>query len=469
MASTRPSSRTSPPRKPLHERSDSHNNERSSPTLRPIGEPEAHVYTTSPFPSLPSHILSAKGGGRQGLVFEDDEMGVSDNGPAWVPEHEIQAIAPLRICKVKNVAMERDGNNGSQPRHSYHERSFFAGPAPALPNRLSQPTPKELDARNHAASMKYPRTGNEPIAEEAIPLSSIPRREEALGSHRLPQDFKLVPQPTPPEPIATKSSGASLSSAESSGTVIRTKPQPSRGVYSAFPSYTRPGSSKSTSSVSVSLKPASSKSDDDCFPASPISPISPILSSFSSPDTRRTTSTSQTSHRYPSSQDGVGVQYPILCSPSASGSWAETSVSPPPRPPRSVNRTSGRWNPHLSAVPSEETVDRKSGTTWPSDSGTASVAKPSSPNSNMGVLPPPPARLVVTRDVSDSTIRVVHEREDEVTALPAMPVSEPRGSVYFPGYSGRSLRETRRNTLQPRPSSRGSFLRDGIPAWARYA
>lgn len=464
MASIQPSSRTSPPRKPLHERSDSHTNERASPTLRPVGEPEAHIYTTSPFPSLPSHVLHPKGGGRQGFVFEDDEVGVSDNGPTSAPEHEFQAIAPLRIRKAKDIATERDGSNGSQSRHSYHERSFFTAPAPTLPNRLSQPTPKELDARNRLTSMKHPRTSGEPIAEEAKPLPSLPRREDALGSHRLPREFKLVPQPTPQAPIVTKSSDGSLSSAESTGTIIRTRPQPSRGSYSAFP---RPGSSKSNSSVSASPKPASSKSDEDFFPGSPVSPISPILSSFSSPGTRRTPSTSQTSHRYPSSQDGISIQYPALRSPSASGSWAESSPSAVARPPRTLNHNSGRWNPHLSAVPSEDTEERNSGTMWLPDSRNTSVAYPSSPNSNTGMLLPPPALLTVTRDASDSTIRVVNEREDEVTALPAMPAPEPRASSFHPGYSGRSLRDSRRNTLQPRPSSRGSFLRDSIPAWAR--
>ena len=468
MASTRPSSRISPPRKPLHERSDSHNNERASPTLRPVGEPEAYVYSTSPFPSLPSHVLHPKCGGRQGFVFEDDEVGVSDNGSMSAPEHEIQAVAPLRIRKAKDITKERDGHNGSQSRHSYHERSSFAAPAPILPNRLSQPTPKELDARHRFTSMKHPRTSGEPIGEDVIPLPSIPRREEALGSHRFPQEFKLVPQPTTQAPIITKSSDSSLSSVESTGTIIRTRPQLSHGSYSAFPIYPRPGSSKSDSSVSVSFKPASNKSEEDIFPGSPVSPISPILSSFSSPGTRRTPSTAQTSQRYPSSQDEIRIQYPAFRSPSASGSWAESSSSAVARPPRILNpNNSGRWNPHLSAVPSEDTEERNSGTMWLPDSRNTSVAHPLSPNSNTGILSPPPALLMVTRDISDSTIRVVDEREDEVTALPAMPVPDSRGSSFHPGYSRRSFRDSRRNTLQPRPSSRGSFLRDSIPAWAR--
>lgn len=491
MASTRPSFRISPPRKPLHERSDSHNNERASPTLRPVGEPEAHIYSTSPFPSLPSHVLHPKGGGRQGFVFEDDELGVSDDGPTRAPEHEIQAVAPLRIRKVKDIEVERDGNNGSQSRHSYHERSFVAAHAPTLPHRLSQPTPKELDVRNRLMSMKHPRASGESIGEEdiplssisrrgeaiplsgisrrdeAIPLSSIPRREEALGSHRITQEFKLVPQPTTQTPIVTKSSDGSLSSAESTGTIIRTRPQPSRGSYSAFPIYPRPSSSKSNSSFSASLKPSSNKSEEDFFPGSPVSPISPILSSFSSPDARRTPSTAQTSQRYPSSQDGISIQYPAFRSPSASGSWADSSPAATGRPPRALNQNSGRWNPHLSAVPSEETEERNSGTMWLPDSRNTSVAQPSSPSSNTGMLPPPPALLTVTRDISDSTIRVVDEHEDEVTALPAMPVADGRGSYFQPGYPRRSLRDSRRNTLQPRPSSRGSFLRDSIPAWAR--
>jgi hypothetical protein len=396
-------------------------------------------------------------------------MGVSDHGPKIVQEHEIQAIAPLRIRKAKDGARERDGSNASRSRHSYHERSFFTAPTPSLPHRLSQPTPQELDARAHFAAMKQSRAGAEPITEELIPLPIIPRRDEALGSHRHPQAFKVVPQPTPQAPIATRSSDASLSSAESTGTVVRTKPRPSGGSYSAFPIYPRSGSSMSNSSLSASNKQASSKSDEDFSPGSPVSPISPVLSAFSSPHTRRAPSTSQTSHRHVSSQDGINIQYPALRSPFASKLWAESSPSEAiARPTRHPNRGSGRWNPHLSAVPSEDTEERNSGTTRRPDSSNPSDAHYASFPSNTRMLPPHPALLTVTRDVTDSTIRVVNEREDAGTALPPLPVPESRGSSY-PGYTGRSLQDARRNTLQPRPSSRGSFRRDGIPAWARYA
>ncbi len=52
-----------------NERSDSKTNERASPTLRIVGDPQAQVYGSSPFPTKPSQILSPREYKEQGSTF----------------------------------------------------------------------------------------------------------------------------------------------------------------------------------------------------------------------------------------------------------------------------------------------------------------------------------------------------------------------------------------------------------------
>lgn len=458
MASSRPP-RTSPPRKPLHERSDSHTNERNSPTLRIIGDPNAQIYNSSPFPTLPAHFLPPKGGSRQGAVFDDNISVSDDDGLSDEADQDIPATAPLRIRKSKVIDTEQDDSNGlGNPSFSNQSPSPLSSTAPRT---VPQTITPDFNVTNQDLSMTHSvRDGW--ISDEIVQLPSVPRRNEALGSHRHTQDFTPIPTQTP---ILSKSSDNSLSSAESTGTVIRTKPKPARYSYSAFPNYHRPSSSRSNASSSTSLKPVSDQSgEDDRSPSSPESQISPILSSFSTPDTRRTPSIAAAATFQPA-QNGITVQYPVVRPPTASGSWAESTLPAPARPPRTTNRHSDRWNPHLSVVHSEETEDGYHSTMWLPDSREVSVTNSSSCNSRTGILAHPQPSYSRSRDTTDSTIRVVHE-ENELTALPE-PTPGSRHSGYYTVQPRNSVRDKRR-PLQTRPSSRGSFLRDSIPAWARY-
>lgn len=459
MASSSRLSRTSPPRKPLHERSDSHTNERISPTLRIIGDPNAQIYNSSPFPTLPAHILPPKAGSRQGAVFEDDLSVSDDDGLSDEPEHDIPATAPLRIRKSK-IIDEWDDDGSDLPLSSTEYPSTSSTAQQNRPQTFLQ----EPNATNQDLSMA-PGMQDERVSDEIVQLPSVPKRGEALGSHRYTQDFTIVPAQAP---MVSKSSDNSLSSAGSTGTMIRTKPKPSRGSYSAFPNYYRPSSSKSNVSSSASLKPTSDRSAEDLSPTSSGSPISPILSAFSTPDTRRTPSIPAAANFPPMQpvQNGITIQYPIVRPPTASGSWAESTLSAPTRPPRAANRNSDRWNPHLSVVHSDEMEDGNSGTLWLPDSRDVSAANSSSYNSTTGILAPPQTTYSRPRDTTNSTIRAVREDEDDLTALPE-PVPGSRNSGYYTVQSANSVRD-KRHPLQTRPSSRGSFLRDSIPAWARY-
>lgn len=468
-----------PPRKPLHERSDSHTNERTAPTVRIIGDPHARIYASSPFPSLPAHILSPKrtDTGSQGLVFEDDEEDVSDqDGSKLRPGHEVFAASPSMSggSKDKEVAAVSNENE-SRFRFSTAEaalpRSSLYPSAPAQQSSSSSSSTVPdfpVDSASFAQEMQSTH-GGERISDESIQLPNVPRRGEALGSHRHTQDFSLTPLRSS---MPSKSSDTSLSSSGSTGTVIITRSQgrPARGSYSAFPPTNRPTSTRSGSSQSTSRKLASHGSDEDFSVVSTGSLRSPALSSYSTSDPGRNSSIAAA--RLPAAvQSGAYIQYPVLRPPTTSGSWAESIASPVPRPLRVVNRDVERWNPHLSTVHSEDADDRHSGSMWRQDSGGTSGRSsfPSNSFSDRSDMPlaPRPAQVRRSRDYSGSTIRVVKESNDNLTALPPIPGS--RDSAVYSVVSRNSFRRrSRRNTLQTRPSSRGSFLRDGIPAWARY-
>ena len=386
-------------------------------------------------------------------MFEDDRSVSDDDGLSDGPEHDIPATAPLRIRKSK-VIDEWDDDEPDHPSSSVEYHSTSSTAQQNTPSTFTQ----QFNATNQDSSMA-PGLHDERVSDEIVQLPSVPRRGEALGSHRYTQDFTIVPE----TPMVSKSSDNSLSSAGSTGTVIRTKPKPAHGSYSAFPNYYRPSSSKSNISSTASLKPTSDKTGEDRSPTSE-SPISPILSSFSTPDTRRTPSIPAAANVQPV-QNGITIQYPIVRPPTASGSWAESTLSAPTRPPRTANRNSDRWNPHLSVVHSEM-EDGNNGSLWLPDSRDVSAANSSSYNSTTGILSPPQPIYSRSRDTTGSTIRVVNEDEDGLTALPE-PIPGSRNSGYYTVQPSNTVRD-RRNPLQTRPSSRGSFLRDSIPAWARY-
>lgn len=490
-----------PRRKPLQERSDSHANERTSPTLRLIGDPDARIYTSSPFPSLPSHILSPKSNndGGQGLVFEDMEDVSDPDGPRYEPEqHEFFASPRTSQLKSKEIAAVEDGN-GSEFRFPATESALPpSSPLPTTIGQQSSPSVASDVDLDHSspAAMTWVNVGGERVSDEIIQLPSVPGRGEALGSHRFTQDFSLTHVQ---QSMLSKSSDASLSSSGSTGTVVRTKPQsrPYRGSYAAFSISNRPDSSTSDISVSppisIPRKPVPRRSDPDISPILSGSPTSPNCSSNPIFDRRRTPSISTTVRLRGALQPGVNLQYPIVRPPSVSQSWAE-STSTLTRPPRTVNPD--RWNPHLSTVDSEDTEERHSGTMRDRNSGTmcfpdsrSGSGHSSFPRDSFSDNPDVPAPLRPTharrsRDFTGSTIRIVNESNDNLTALSPIPGS--RGSAIHsvvPPNSFRdkrreilqtrpstrnSFRDNRRNTLQKRPSSKASIMRDGIPAWARY-
>ena len=451
--------RHSPPRKPLHNRSDSSTNERASPTVRIVGDPHATIYSSTPFPTHPSHILSPKTTRPSGVVLE--EVGVSDQQCPTFPENvsENVPIEGVRTttAKGKEVENSEDPNNRSSPWPRPLRNSQHLSPTA---NVSQDDGDFEADDRSFIVNQALNEGRS---SEEIVQLPSVDSRSDALGSNLL-----MSNQTSYQQPVAAKSSDGSLSSAESTGTVIRTKPRdrPTRAFCSAFPSPNRQNNNiANLSSVSLStpVNPNLRTSQVEASPVYSVPPKSPAASSYQLVNSHRAVSVACSDL-----EGDVNVQYPVIRPPSAQESWAESS-EPTSRGPPARNPNRARWNPHLSTVESVGMTDRSSGSLFTAESSRNS---PKAPNSRSETPPLPafplsayPAR----RDTTTSTIRVVNEQHDYVSSNLA-PIPGSRGSTRLSILSGSSGGGNRRSGLlhSTRPSSRGSFFRDSIPAWARY-
>lgn len=479
--------RRSPPRRALHERSESHANEVTNPTLRIVGDEDARIYASSPFPTLPSQILLPDSRKRKS-VFEITGSVSDDENPTEHLSAEAQDPRPpqiIRAHKGKEIHISKyDGSDEGSPQPHY---SGSPSTPPLASSSTSNPLPSQMHL-TQVGDLNFIKTRSavmeqgiedERISDEIIQLPSVwstrDNRDEAYDSapSSPTQNDGLIQQG-----MTNKSSDQSLSSAGSSGTVIKSKVHgpPPRGsyVYSAFPN-TRPTSSRSARSFSTplraildpnrySLTPVSSSS-----PTSPVSPLSPVAPDFPVADHQysdlRNFSLPASSRPGTDSDDDVpNIQFPVVRPPAVSGSWAQSSINVGKRSSRNYSAEENqtpKWTPHLSTVPSVTTGDRSSGpvgSELPSNTSSMAVDHRSSLSS---YYPPVPA-FVRQRDATGSTIRVVGEDDDVATDMPASPNRNRRSD-----FTVLSTDSRRDSTITTGPGSRGSFLRDSIPAWAR--
>ncbi|KAL8823725.1 MAG: hypothetical protein Q9191_005601 [Dirinaria sp. TL-2023a] len=450
--------RRSPPRRPLHDRSEASTNERVSPTLRIIGDPHAPIYASSPFPTHPSHVLPPKSARASGAV--PDKVGVSDeHGPTEVYK------SPPREQTSSPTA-----NSKSQPDIEETSSGSVAEPWLLSTSEHLSPThhvTPEADEGYNPTSQTFladPAEEERP-SDEIVQLPSVGDGSNMLDSQSFTPN---VTEAYYRQPVAQKASDNSLSSNDSTGTVIRkSSERPARPFYSAFPSPIRPGSSTTNSTTSFST-PVNANLRHNRERASP-------TPQFSQQSQTSLSEQPSTSHRAVSvsrseAANVANVQYPIVRPPTASGSWAE-STEPLPSQPPPRNPLRFRWKNPLSTVESVGMTDRSSGSQHLPDSSRASKTSTVAANSP-SQTPPLPAFPRSThpprREVSRSTIRVVREHQDTFDSDLA-PIPGSRGSGRFSIFSRNSWGNNRRNELpgSARPSSRGSFFRDSIPAWAR--
>ena len=369
-------------------------------------------------------------------MFEDEESVSPEDSPIDELEQEHRGQKSPK-SKGKEIAGSTDLNNGSNLQQSTID---MFGPTLSSEPDSERRAAAKADADTRLLTMDHGIDEEERLSDEIVQLPSVPSRTEALGSHSFMQDFH---QSTNRQLVAAKSSDTSLSSTESTGTVVRPKGRV-RGSYSAFPSPVSGFTNSSRDSLPTPSRvapkipeervpPASAGSwsaSDDAFPEGALT------------ERRHTSSGPMYANVQAFSNSDVSLQYPVIRPPTASGSWAESSRSAPRRAPRTFEHQPDRWNPHLSTVESE---------------GTPDLSKPSS----LPALSPHRSR-----NTTGSTIRVVNERKDNVPEM-LSPIPGSRDSGFRSFFSRDSYPSQRRNAFQTRPGRRGSFLRDSIPAWAK--
>lgn len=435
--------RRSPPRRALQERSESHSNEVLLPSLRMLADSKTPIYRTSPFPTQASQVLSPKGRGAD-WRFED-EVDISDDDDS---EKEL-APAPLHIAR-DNVGQNAVSGTGTV--------------LPDAPDSVENTASSSLDAPHDPMAWNQ-YYSDRPISDEIIELPSLPRigsRDGSAGTLYSSSTGLGFQDATTRGFLPSKTSENSLSSTESSGTVIRkTRDRSSRPLYSAFPptSSSRPDSSRSYQAPWTPPKPTVNSSNEQASPAS---------SASFAPENQRVSSTASHATFQEAVDSDADVQYPVVRPPAFSGSWAELSEDNSKRPLRLGSRSSQqKWNPHLSTVQSEYSDDRDSTSLHAQSSvvpGNRSSMLVSEASDNLNRSLPPVPAWASQRDRSDLTIRAVGNQD---TNMPDqwVPTLHSSGSA-FVSPSKDSNRENRRNSSPTRPVTRGSFL--GIPAWARY-
>ena len=452
----------------LHERSDSQTNERASSTLRMVGEPHAPIYGTSPYPTKPSQIFPPKAFNiEQGSpAGAGAELSVS-RGPNPPFETKNNIEDPVIATKHnESPGSERD-NDAASTQRSSTTASFYT-PQTLTPLHTSSSFLGQEQRKEDAG------TGRE--SEDIVHLPSVSKKPSNSEFDRPTNTYDTSPR----QAMAPKESDSSLSSYNSTGTVIVKKTRRNSGKRASYSAFPRPSSSRSNLSTSTSQRPAAG----EVSPISPVSPVTPTSLAFP-PNAERRASSLPIYNVQAASPNPVNLQYPVIRAPAASASWVETPLSKPQRTQRTLERVQDRWNPHLSTVQSLRSEGTGSGsdgrasqTMWLPDSsrvsksssaiiGRASSEAPalsSRPetrgSADLPPLPSPPS--IHQRNITDSTIRVVNEQDDELLELPPQ-TSASRDSTHLGVPQGGEAQ----NSVVTKPGSRSSFFRDSIPAWAK--
>ena len=512
----------SPPRQPggsppwraaLHERSESQTNRNPPPSLRIVGNPEASIYESDPYPTKPSQVLRPPRLNRGQASALENVPSVSSQHPRYLrgPSN----TPPPRRKENPSSSAENEGQSA---------QGFYADVSTYMTS-LEDDLVEEAGSRGNKNIKPLASVGGHVTentergrvsGDSVVQLPDVPPRAEGhvYTPPSTPHDPNVPRQP------ANKESDSSLSSTNTTGTVVvkKTRDGKRRASYTAFP-FSRPSSSKSNLTIATPPRLTPRSTDESDAPRSPVSPSSPVSEAYAPPRKSRSSSLPMESSPKSARQKPAAIQYPVIRPQSVSASWAESSSGTPQAQPATA-RNQDRWNPHLSTVPSEGSNSwsggRSSLSTALRDSSRASKSSSNilsstristdfppvprrssdlSPNSMQDSSPRTtnnfslPFPLVPRqREFSGSTIRMVNDR-DEFSApqqgrsrdasggtirmvnenQPGMPEVEshqpplqqsvPSNSTIIPRSHPRHAR--------PKAGSRSSFFRDSIPAWAR--
>jgi hypothetical protein len=479
------SRRVSPVRRPLHDRSNSQSNQYSGPTIRIVEDPGADVYSKTPFPNQPSHILAPRNA--PGYAFERRGSGVSDR------------------TFVANVVAKFEAGQTLVPKPLQHRK--------AIRHSTSTST---SEADTLVASSFSPSSSR--FSQGSTPPSSPPPDSLHFGKEKGLEVLQEVPPPPerstirvvtpstsssaegPLDALTPRASVAPLASTAS--TASPTQPSAHHQRDSSHTSLTQPSGKDHThtrSSGSYNKKQASSNNTASPRPESQASRQSFVYSDTSNTSERPRSSSqpSPTLHEAHTATlaTGVRVHYPTVRAPSASSLWAE-SQELPTITSRMNNRASQvhHWSSQLSTIASESdrgsrSIERASHSlsarsqsqtrSYDDHAGSGRVFVPrrrqtvgsvsssdnvSADSAESSVAIPLPLFSPITGPSNDG--RDSDELHDTVSPLQSPPLRKKRSGFL------RRVDSDSRSVTSSRPSSSQSdlstFVANTLPTWARY-
>ena len=461
------SRRTSPARRPLHDRSNSQTNQFANPTIRIVEDPASEVYSKTPFPSQPSQILPPRNA--PGYVFEARGARVSDG---TLVANAVSSTEPIQTLVPKPLQPKRAFRHSTSTNTSDADTLVAAASFSPSSSRFSQGTTPP----SSPAPFPYDKETVLALVEEKISQADVrptirPVPPSASSDESELQGHALTPR-------ASAASLASSASSESANYHEYERTDDSPTPQRPRPSPPPPPSdhNNSQSSGTGEKKQASSTNKAPARPTLKTSSESLAFSDIS----------------YESS-DPPQIRYPTIRQPSANSLWAKSQVLPK-KPSRMNDRASQvhQWSSQLSTIPSESergsrSIDRRSRSV---DAGSLSnedhtgrsniprrretitsiasseiVASESGAESSVSVPLPLFSPIVRPSDGRDSD-----EHHDTVSPLQSPPL-RTKHSGYLKRKDSDSRSTSSRPDSSPRPGSSQSdlatFISNTIPAWAR--
>lgn len=509
----------SPKRTPLHERTQSQTNERPlpSPVCLVQEKEDLDFYSTTPYPTKPTHVLLPRPGKGQGYALHD-AFRVSDSSLASA---ETQRTATGHVDDGRdldpamNNAWELSSSVDIDPSSSqvweddpHSSQSSFPPPvslsdeddtldrktisgyqsidAPESQRELEQDdfesdTVGEDEDEDEVIILPSVRSTVKPVppGSSSPPSGSVDEFSNSDNfvayDHTSSPNVVPIGAPSSPNFVSLESSSPNLIPlGHSSPNVVTTKRSGSSSVSSSSNSlgtvvrtYNPADLWGGPSSEGVDSQPAS-------FHSSPPEQLLRLYQSTSSlalsaTDANRSRSDTNSGGSGHSAADiqaaidsGTSVQYPQVRAPSSSGSYAESTTQAPGvrRPARAMtDRSSAQWNPRLSTVPSQWSEERQL---------SAPSASASDANESLSAGKPDLTRL---RSKTTSTIWVVNEStgDEHLDSVSNLPQSSLRHipSAFLGSHSSGSRSNSLRSLRRPGSSSSGNIILNTLPNWVR--
>lgn len=484
MSTSTPESSPTPKLKSSHGREPSETNQTlPPPTLRLVkDEEDIDIYSATPYPTKPEHILPPPSSGQQGGIYPSEhdngqseiEEGVSYTfqDPTSSVESFREPFGGLHGSSVSALSSIGQGGAASSSSQVWLEDANSSNTSVGY-SPIRQTSEEDDEGVVHGSDrgdITLPPATH--LTIKTVPPDSSPQSTPsppATTVHHTPPSNSSSPNLIPlassspnlvpvasssPNIVRTQSSDSSLYSANSVGTARRyTQQSPSRPIASYIYSDIEGSSSQSipSSPPSAALRTYQSTSSLGLPP-----PETTFARARDSPNDPPKEDTPSSSDVQSVSSSGVHVQYPTVRAPSSTGSLAETSSTPPPPPQQasqSMTERSGRWNPHLSTVPSEWSAERQLSIPSTSNAGLSNDGRVKTPRST-------------SWNPSRPSIAVVDDSEAEHsdylgTLLPVIPGARP---VSAPSSSTSRLSSLK--TINRPGSSASSGFFHIIPSWA---